>query len=408
MDVPSAQAASSISAMDGFPPRPETRITTGNWFEPPWLRWSMLNRDRMMPSATAWRGDGPVWQLPYAQQRLDDLRVAWSDAETIGLVPALERMDSDAFLVMHRGRVVFETYLHGMRAQQRHMLASVSKSFVGLLAGILAGQGVVDLGRSAESYVPEMAGTVMGPATLQQLLDMTSGIGRLPMAHRNAAVGGRDGGLYEVLGLLPLVPGEPDNLYDLILRKPRAAAPGTAYLYDNSVTEAAAWVLKRATGMDLAEMLSTLLWSRIGAERDAQYSTDRQGTECASGGLAVTLRDLARVGEMLRCEGSANGVQVIPPAFLDDTRRGGDRALFAAGEDATNMPNGSYRNCFWIEHDAHGSFACIGRYGQRVHVVPPAELVVVQLSSNAAPPPDPFALPRRRLYRTLIEHFLPA
>ena len=408
MDVPSSPAPSGLSAMDGFPPRPETRITSGNWFKQPWLRWSMLNRDRMMPSATVWRGDGPVCQLPQAEQRLGELRVPWTESETIGLVAALERMDSDAFLVMHRGRVVFETYLHGMRAEQRHMLASVSKSFVGLLAGILAGHGAVDLCRSAESYVPEMAGTAMGPATLQQLLDMTSGIGRLPMAHRSAEVGGRDGGLYEVVGLLPLVPGEPDNLYDLILRKPRVAAPGTAYLYDNAVTEAAAWVLKRATGMSLADMLGTLLWSRIGAERDAQYSTDRHGTECASGGLAVTLRDLARIGEMLRCEGSANGVQVVPAAFIHDTRRGGDRALFAAGEDAAGLPNGSYRNCFWLEHDALGSFSCIGRYGQRVHVVPPAELVVVQLSSNAAPPPDPYALPRRRLYQTLVEHFLPA
>lgn len=406
MDVPSA--APCIRAMDGFPPRPETRITTDNWFEQPWLRWSMLNRSRMMPSATVWRGDGPVWQLPSAKQALEELRVAWSDAETIGLVAALERMDSDGFLVMHRGRVVFETYLHGMRPEQRHMLASVSKSFVGLLAGILAGQGVVDLGRNAESYVPEMAGTVMGPATLQQLLDMTSGVGRLQLAHRDPAIGSRDGGMYEVLGLLPQVPGLPDNLYDLVLSKPRAAAPGAAYLYDNSVTEAAAWVLKRATGLDLAEMLSTLLWSRIGAERDAFYSADRHGTENASGGLAVTLRDLARFGEMLRCDGSANGVQVVPPAFLEDTRRGGDRALFAAGEDAANLPGGSYRNCFWIEHDQHQSYGCIGRYGQRVVVVPPAELVIVQLSSNAAPPPDPFAVPRRRLYQTLIEHFLPS
>ena len=56
---------------------------------------------------------------------------------------------------------------------------------------------------------------------------------------------------------------------------------------------------------------------------------DSTGAEFAGGGLNLTLRDLARFGEMMRLEGRFNGQQIVPKAVVDDIRRGGDRALFA-------------------------------------------------------------------------------
>ena len=61
----------------------------------------------------------------------------------------------NGFLVMQRGRILFETYRHGMRAQDRYMLASVTKSLIALLATMLAQAGALDLTRTASAYVPE-------------------------------------------------------------------------------------------------------------------------------------------------------------------------------------------------------------------------------------------------------------
>lgn len=404
MNSPTAGQGQAV--MQGFPPAPENRISPRNWHEPAFLRWSLMNRSLQVPSAQIWRGDGPVSLLPEAIQDLDELPVPGLDGTPAPLRSVLGSLDVDAFLVMHRGRIVHERYYHGMRAHTLHGTASVSKSFMALLAGILQAQGVLDLRREAQHYVPEMRGTAMGDATLQQLLDMQAGIQRPVMKGRDSAIGQQDGGVYEILGLLPLHPETPADFYEFVLRKPRAGEHGRQFYYDNGTTEAMAWVVRRATGRTIAELYSELLFAPAGAQRDAYITVDRLGTEFTAGGLATTLRDMARFGEMLRQDGYWNGRQIVPSAFIADTRRGADRALFAASPRHEVMPTGSYHNCFFHMHDDMEGYTASGRYGQRIYVSPRAELVVAQLSSaGGAPPPHPYDGPTVQLQYALARHF---
>ena len=57
-----------------------------------------------------------------------------------------------------------------------HILMSVSKSMLGLLAGILAANGVLDIDAPAERYVPELWGSAFQGAAVRQLLDMRVGL----------------------------------------------------------------------------------------------------------------------------------------------------------------------------------------------------------------------------------------
>ncbi|MGB3069541.1 MAG: serine hydrolase [Ottowia sp.] len=392
--------------MQGFPPSLQTRITPQNWHEPAFLRWSLMNRSLQVPTVSIWRGDGPVSVLPEAPQALDTLPVPGLDGTPAPLQDVLATLDVDAFLIMHRGRIVYERYLHGMRPQTLHGTASVSKSFMAMLAGILQGQGVLDFQQEAQYYVPEMRGTAMGDATLQQLLDMQAGIQRPVLAGRANVMGQQDGGVYEILGLLPLQEGTPADFYEFVLRKPRAGSHGKQFYYDNGTIEAVAWAVRRATGRTIAELYSELLFAPVGVQRDAYLTVDRLGAEFTAGGLTMTLRDMARFGEMLRHGGHWNGRQIVPEAFVADTRRNGDRALFAASPRHSVMPTGSYRNCFFNMHDDMSGFTASGRYGQRIYVSPQAELVVAQFSSaGGAPPPHPFDGPTVVLQHALATHF---
>ena len=70
------------TVMKGFPPAPETRLGPGNWFQLPYLRWSLLNRSLQVATANVWRGDAPPSPLTFAPQALDDaglarIRDAW-------------------------------------------------------------------------------------------------------------------------------------------------------------------------------------------------------------------------------------------------------------------------------------------------------------------------------------------
>lgn len=392
--------------MQGFPPAPESRITPVNWFQLPFLRWSLLHRSVMVPTTAVWRGDGPVTNLAYAPQALDDAKVTGLDGQPTTLLPLLQSLETDGFLVMHKGRVVYERYLHGMRPQDQHGTASVSKSFLSLVVGNLAAQGVLDLSRTAEHYVPEMKDTAMGGATVQQLLDMSAGIVRPTLDGRPGELGMQDGGVYEVLGLMPRKPESPVDFYDFILRKPAAGEHGQAFYYDNGQPEAVAWVVRRVTGRSITELLSELVWAPLGPERDAFYTVDKTGAEFTAGGLAMTLRDMARAGEMLRCEGFYNGRQVVPAAYLADIRAGGNRPHFAASRFGAIWPQGSYRSQFWNAHDDVQGFMAFGRFGQRMYMSPRAELVIAHFSSAAGPAPHPFDIPMARLQNELAHLFL--
>lgn len=394
------------TVMQGFPPLPENRITPQNWHEPAFLRWSLMHRSLQVPSVPIWHGDGPVSILPEVPQDLDALLVPALDGTPAPLCSVLQALEVDAFLIMHRGRIVYERYFHDMRPHTLHGTASISKSFMAALIGILEGQGVLALEREAQYYVPEMHGSAMGDATLQQLLDMQAGIQRPVLSDRDGAIGQQDGGVYEILGLLPRRTDVPADLYEFVLAKPRSGPHGHRFYYDNGTVEALAWAARRATGRAIADLYSEFLFMPLGAQRDAYITVDRLGAEFTAGGLATTLRDMARFGEMLRHDGYWNGRQIVPEAFVAATRQGGDRAMFAASARHAVMPTGSYHNCFFHMHDDMEGYTASGRYGQRIYVSPRAELVVAQFSSaGGAPPPHPFDGPTVSLQHALATYF---
>jgi CubicO group peptidase (beta-lactamase class C family) len=388
------------AAMAGFPPSPASRVTPDNWFRNPWLRWGFLHRSALVRTAPVWRGDGAVSTIPRGDADLGSLPVTGRDGAPSTLDALASDCDLDALLVLHHGRIVHERWIH-MRPHDLHTTASVSKSVLALVAGILAAQGALELGRAVAHYVPELHGAAMGDATLQQLLDMQAAIVRPPMADRPGQVGGQDGGVYEILGLMPRAPGAPADFYAWMLAKPRHGTPGGQFYYDNGQVEAVAWAIRRATGTTIAELVGELLWAPLGCERDAFYSVDETGAEMASGGLSATLRDLARIGETMRAGGAWNGRQVVPEAFVADTLRGGDASMFARSDFGPRMPGASYRNFWWLSHDAYDGFLAVGRYGQRIYVAPRAALTIVHFGSMEGPPPHPNDAALGRAYREI-------
>jgi CubicO group peptidase (beta-lactamase class C family) len=141
------------------------------------------------------------------------------------------------------------------------------------------------------------------------------------------------------------------------------------------------WVMQRVTGIPLAEMLSERIWAPIGCEEDGYVAVDSIGTAMGGGGLSATLRDLCRFGELMRCEGAWRGKQVIPAGVIADIRRGSDRAKFA-GSGYTLLPGYSYRNMWWVTHNALEAFEGRGIHGQRLYIAPRAELVIARFCSH--------------------------
>jgi CubicO group peptidase (beta-lactamase class C family) len=107
---------------------------------------------------------------------LEGLRVSGVDGEALTLRQALEATSTDGLVVLHKGAIALEYYANGMTARSPHILMSVSKSMLGLLAGILADRGVLDLSRLVTDIIPEVKATAWAGATVGQLLDMRVGL----------------------------------------------------------------------------------------------------------------------------------------------------------------------------------------------------------------------------------------
>jgi CubicO group peptidase (beta-lactamase class C family) len=148
------------------------------------------------------------------------------------------------------------------------------------------------------------------------------------------------------------------------------------------------WVCERVADARMPDLLSQLLWSRLGVEQDADFAVDAAGAAFHDGGLCTTLRDLARFGQLLLEEGkAADGQQVVPAWWIRDSYAGApdSREAFAPTVPETLMPGGMYRNQFWLPYPDRELLLCLGIHGQMVYVNPAARVVAVKLSSWDTP-----------------------
>src|SRR5580693_7142748 len=329
--------------MAGVPPFPHSALVTlGNWQEPPFNRWAFQHLRELIPTVRISRGGGPARSLPRAERDLAGLTFRSGERElTIGEM--LAESYTDGFLVLHRGRIVTEQYFNGMAPDTPHLLMSVSKSIVSTVAGILAGQAQLEPAGPVERIVPELAGTSFAGATVQDLLDMRAGT----RFDENYASLDADVRTYErVYRWRPdtAEPRPPDALsyYPTLVNDGEHGGP---FRYRSILTDVLGWVLERAGGARLHELISRLVWQPMGAEFDAEITVDGHGNAMADGGVCATLRDLGRFG--LLFAGLADG-PAARAAWVADIVRGAPdgAAAFTAADGDQGFPAGAhYRNC---------------------------------------------------------------
>jgi CubicO group peptidase (beta-lactamase class C family) len=370
----------ALGIMQGFPPAPDKTVRLGSVLKYPNARWALHHMRELGPTAAVWRGGAGASALPAAPRALDAIEFDDGEGKRVSIADWQRTTYTDGLIVLHKGKVVSEQLYAGMLAREPHALWSMSKSFTGLLATALVAEGRIDPNALVSAYLPELRESAWGDATVQQTLDMTTGV-QYTEDFRDPS-----SGIFQYLfagGLLPAPAtyAGPRTIPDFLKTVRKQGEHGAGFVYKTVDTEVIGWLLERVTGKSFATLMSERIWSRIGAQEDAYVWADPTGTQLASVGMNATLRDLARVGEMLRLDGRYNGQQVLPAGVVAEIRKGADPEKFKAA----NMPmraGYSYHNHFWIPHDAAGTFEMKGLFGQHMHVNPAAELVIVKLTSH--------------------------
>jgi CubicO group peptidase (beta-lactamase class C family) len=339
-------------------------VTLENWRSSPQNRWAFHHVRELIPTAGIEHDPAAVRTLPRTEGRTPDLEAF------------LAETDTDALVVLHRGRLVLERYFNGMKPGSPHILMSVSKSLLGLLAGELAAQGRLDADAPVTRYLPEAKGTGFDGATVRHLLDMRCGIDFL---EDYLATSGPIVEYRKSTGWNP--PDGKADLHGFMLTLKRARAHGGSFDYLSPNSDLLGWVMERAGGGRFADLMSELVWRRAGAEWPAYVTVDRLGSARAAGGVCTAARDLARVGQwMLERD----------DAWIRDIERGGDREAWAKGSFAAFFPGlpMSYRSQWYVLHGAQGRHPLVfalGIHGQYLFVDRAAGVVVAKFSSQALP-----------------------
>jgi CubicO group peptidase (beta-lactamase class C family) len=350
-----------------------------DWDRPPWNRWAFQHVREILPTAEVWRGRGPVRDLPRAERDLDNLPVKSVSGEMATLSGLLDETYTDGLLVLKDGAVAYERYFNGMDERTLHLSQSVGKSFVGAVAGILAGCGLLDVQAPVTQYLPELNGTAYRGASLQQVLDMTSGV-RFSEDYANPY---SDVGKSDVASGWKPVPPESDpafqwprHMFELILGLGEMdRRHGERFSYRSIETDVLAFCMERVTGKRLPQLLSEEIWQKMGAEESANLTVDPAGYGLGDGGLNASLRDYGRFGQLYLEHGGG----IVPPNWIEATRNG-NHTIF--GEPYTySLPAGAYRNQFWIEDPGSRAIMARGVFGQLIYINWDYRMVVVKLSS---------------------------
>ena len=354
-----------------------------NWGYPPGNRASFQQVQALFPTVRLRRGPGPIVPFDVTPRELGEVVFVGTDGSPQSVRQMLDTTYTDAWLVVKDGAIVAEDYRNGMAADSHHLLNSVSKSFLGMLAGVLAADGLLDPGALLCTYLPEFQETAFAHTTVQHALDMTAAVRygedyADPAAdfwRETAVVGWRT---------LPDSASVPRSLLAFACDlHDTDHADGTHFHYRTVLTNVVGMAIERATGQSLATLMEARVWQKLRPEQDAAVVVDSTGFPYFGAGMNACARDLARFGQMLLDNGRYAGEQVVPAAWVQDTVRGSDelRTLFAASDYGGMIAGGHYRNQVWAAAEPETMF-CIGIHGQTIYVNKPARVVIVKLSTH--------------------------
>jgi len=338
------------------------------------LRWHMLDNNisslafRQMDELFTTRSvarSGLVWSLPRHDQPLD-FTYQWQ-GEDYQADEVLERTYTNALLIMKNGTIVSEIYRNNSSPDSRFIGWSMTKSITSILIGCAMEDGHIDsLDTAISDYLPELNSGAYADVSIRHVMQMRSGVDyeeRYDFANPGTAASNHINSLVK----------NTSRFADVATTLPQIHMPGEVFQYKTIDTAVLGWLVERSTGMSVSAYTEQCLWEPLGAEADGYYIMDGPpgtGREFSGAGFNATLRDYARVGQMVLNGGIANGKRIVNEGWIDQSTR---------PHGPEDERRGGYGLQWWTMGDSN-AFAAIGLQGQYIYVDPDTETVIVKLS----------------------------
>ena len=349
--------------------------------------WFGTNAGQVLPTAIVPNRQAPKVLKSAIMPQIGTVTVTTSLGE-LSLDQFLQHPKSfaEGFIVVHRGRIVFEQY-PGMTEADAHVTSSAAKVFASLLIDLLIAEGKIDEQKTLGDYVPEFAGTVWAPIKVIDVMDMTTGLDPIDGPEHFAnpdTVTAR---------MLRAELGEPyqgkvETMLDVLKSAKLVSEPGEYFTYTSTATQALAFLAEAASGQTWADAFDQRIWSKMGVEGPFQVHLSPDGFALAHGLFSVRLRDLARFGMLYTPSWSEIAdEQIVTPAILERTRVPyRSREFYRAGPSGKKFMErlgdfdvrsaGRQWDAVWDD----GDFFKSGLNTQGIYVSPARDLVIAYFS----------------------------
>jgi CubicO group peptidase (beta-lactamase class C family) len=281
----------------------------------------------------------------------------------------LDETMTEGLLIIHKDTIIYEDYRLGLEPDEKHISWSMSKSFIGTLIGIAVEKGQLTITDQVTDHLPEFQGTGYDGVTVEDLLQMRSGV------KFNEDYGDFNSDINRFGRAFAL--GTSYKEFAKSLKN--EVTPGSRCKYVSVDTQMLGFILSKATGQSLSELLHTDLWEPMGMEDDAEWIKDNTGFEMALGGMVASLRDYAKLGLLYLHKGHLNGQQILSSEWIDKAT-----SIYEDGglTDQSKNSNYGYGYQWWIPPYSTGGFFAVGIYDQFIYVYPEKDLVITKLSAD--------------------------
>jgi CubicO group peptidase (beta-lactamase class C family) len=279
-------------------------------------------------------------------------KVSWQDF--------LDKSYTNVFLILRNGVITYQYYRDGFTPTTRLPSYSVGKTMLSLVVGQLISQGKIKESDTFVSYFPEYkTGGTFDKITVQQLLDMQSGVG----VSDNYPAGPSGWGV-----AIAQMYATTDMRWFIKHNRKMAFEPGSKAVYRSVDPQLIGMIVKKVTGMTIAEYFSKNIWQPIGALTPATWNVDRNnGIEKTFCCFNASAPDYAKVGLMVLNNGMVGDKHIIDAAWVK-----------RLNTPVVTMDNWGYGAYMW--HPFPGVSTMDGLHGQYVYIDPATRTVIVKLS----------------------------
>ena len=269
-----------------------------------------------------------------------------------------------AFMVVHKGIPVAESYKPSFNSKTRFQSWSMAKSFTNALVGTMVREGKLDILKPVD--LPQWQNDERREITIHHLMQMQSGL------QWNEDYGSRS-------DVTVMLYGEPD-FARYAFERPLLHPVGEKWYYSSGSVNVINYLMRKYIGNDTAYYAYAYksFFCKMGIT-SAVFEVDASGTEVGSSYIYATARDYARFGLLYLQDGMFNNERILPQGWVNYTTTPG------------SANKGEYGALFWLNRAnfypsvPKDMYSCNGHDGQRIFIIPSKELVVVVLGYSPKP-----------------------